>query len=63
MLLVPRQTVDQTWPIRAPARRCRLLKAVNDISEVHGPVRLVILAGPALDTLLVKIGLLEGIQK
>ena len=63
MLLVPRQTVNKTGPVRAPARRCRLLKAINDVSEVHGSILLVVLAGPALDTLLVKVGLLEGIQK
>ena len=62
-LLMPRQAVDQTGSVGAPARRCRLLKAVNDISEIHGSVLLVVLAGPALDTLLVKVLLLERIQK
>ena len=62
-LLVPRQTVDQAGSVGASARRRSLLKAVNDVSEVHGSVLLVILTGPALDTLLVEVGLLERIQK
>ena len=61
--LVPCEAVDETWSTGAPTWRLSLVEAVNHVSKVDGPILLILLICPPLDTALVQVLLFERIQK
>ena len=61
---MPREAFDEAGPALAAARRrLGLLEAIDHVSQIDGPVMLILLICPSLNSNLVQVLLFEGVQK